>query len=82
MWNTSAAEWRHTDGRERGSFFVVSSGTPVIHGGVRNGATHGESIVASTVDLERGTGRCGVRREGERRERNGGRQLRDQVDDL
>lgn len=60
------AEWRHTSGRERGSFFVTGSGTPVIRGGVRSGATLVESTVASTVDLERGTSRCGVRREGER----------------
>ena len=50
--------------------------------GVRSGATLGESIVASTMDLERGMGRCGVRREGERRGSNGGRQPPDQVDDL
>jgi hypothetical protein len=54
----------------------------VIRGGVRSGATLGESIVASTIDLERGMGRCGVRREGERRGSNGGRQPPDQVDDL
>jgi hypothetical protein len=76
------AEWRHTGGRERGSFFVTGSGTSVIRGGVRSGATLGESTVASTVDLERGTSRCGVRREGERRGSNGGRQPRDQVDNL